>query len=91
MIGILINGPTMFTVQVRNQSVPSEQEIQRRQRLCTSLETYIRQSYPTARLEIFGSSANGFGTPQSDLDISMTFSDVSTTAGYHDGCFAIRF
>ena len=74
----------LCTAQVRTQSMPSEQEQQRRQRLCTWLETYIRQSYPTAQLQLFGSSCNGFGTPHSDLDVSMTFSDVSITAGYHD-------
>jgi len=37
------------------------------------LEKHIQQTYPAARLTLFGSSNNGFGFVNSDMDISMTF------------------
>jgi terminal uridylyltransferase len=33
----------------------------------------VQSIYPTARLTLFGSSANGFGFGESDLDICLTF------------------
>ena len=43
-----------------------------------NIENFIRhQAFPSARLTLFGSSCNGFGFRNSDLDICMTFEDCS--------------
>jgi terminal uridylyltransferase len=45
------------------------------------LEEFIREEIPNARLELFGSTKNGFGARFCDLDICMTFDDNATGEG----------
>ena len=52
---------------------PRDMEL--RQDITTKLELYIQEFYPTAKLELFGSSCNGFGLTKSDIDICLTFTD----------------
>ena len=53
---------------------PPAEEYRQRQDLLRGIETYIRyHGFPAARLTLFGSSCNGFGFRNSDLDICMTF------------------
>ncbi|CAB4006799.1 terminal uridylyltransferase 4-like isoform X1, partial [Paramuricea clavata] len=47
-------------------------EIRRRQFYLKTLETYIKDYLPDARLHLFGSSCNGFGFTGSDIDLCMT-------------------
>jgi hypothetical protein len=56
---------------------PKEPELRARDRLVKDLEFFIQQkcSFPTARIDVFGSSHNGFAFECSDLDISLTFTD----------------
>lgn len=42
------------------------------------MQTFIRASLPTANLELFGSTKNGFGLKGSDMDMCLTFSDNKT-------------
>ncbi|KAK7100580.1 terminal uridylyltransferase 7-like isoform X2 [Littorina saxatilis] len=51
---------------------PNEIQMQKRERVVKDLEHFIRQIYPDANFALFGSSCNGFGFYQSDLDICMT-------------------
>lgn len=47
-------------------------EVFYREKVLRNLESYIKRQYPEARLFLFGSSKNGFGFRNSDIDISMT-------------------
>jgi terminal uridylyltransferase len=49
-----------------------------RRRLRDEILADILLVYPTAKLEIFGSSGNGFGTLDSDLDLCMMLEGVTT-------------
>ncbi|KAF4533213.1 hypothetical protein B566_EDAN011851 [Ephemera danica] len=57
---------------------PTIQEIETRQSIVNDLEDYLRGSYPAVKLELFGSSCNGFGFHRSDLDICLTFKNNKT-------------
>ncbi|WAR24855.1 TUT7-like protein [Mya arenaria] len=51
----------------------SPSEIQERDAIRRNLEYHIKQTFQEAELKLFGSSMNGFGFHQSDLDICVTF------------------
>lgn len=48
--------------------------------LLYNLQKHIQYEFPDARLELFGSSCNGFGFTDSDLDICLTFVNKSGEA-----------
>ncbi|XP_061673530.1 terminal uridylyltransferase 7 [Syngnathoides biaculeatus] len=50
---------------------PDDVEVAIREWILRDLETFVRRQFPGARLQLFGSSKNGFGFRQSDLDICM--------------------
>jgi terminal uridylyltransferase len=52
--------------------------LKERKSIASDIEKYILQYYPTAKLELFGSSCNGFGLLKSDIDICLTFTDSET-------------
>ncbi|PIK49155.1 putative terminal uridylyltransferase 4 isoform X4 [Apostichopus japonicus] len=57
-------------------------EIEERNRIIVELEKYIQyHSSSSIKLDLFGSSVNGFGFQNSDLDICMTFKDNATGEG----------
>ncbi|XP_078070554.1 terminal uridylyltransferase 7-like isoform X3 [Mustelus asterias] len=61
---------------------PDRLEIQAREHILVKLEAFIRRELDAkAKLCLFGSSKNGFGFRQSDLDICMTFEDRETAEG----------
>ncbi|XP_062573267.1 terminal uridylyltransferase 4-like isoform X2 [Saccostrea cucullata] len=62
--------------RVPKDFAPSREEIRERETIRLELELFIQELYPTARLELFGSSNNGFGFRHSDLDLCMTFDDL---------------
>lgn len=51
----------------------SDEEVKRRKQFVKELENEVCKIYPDAHLCLFGSSTNGFGFKNSDLDICMTF------------------
>ncbi|TNM89494.1 hypothetical protein fugu_003728 [Takifugu bimaculatus] len=57
---------------------PDELEMGVRELILKDLETFIRRQFPAARLQLFGSSKNGFGFRQSDLDICMVLEGQET-------------
>lgn len=67
---------TQLSLQVFKENRPSEQCIAIRDRIVNDLELWLRRWFPTAKLQLFGSSLNGFGSATADLDICLTFSDV---------------
>uniref|UniRef100_A0A8D3AD64 CCHC-type domain-containing protein n=1 Tax=Scophthalmus maximus TaxID=52904 RepID=A0A8D3AD64_SCOMX len=52
---------------------PDELEVGVREHILQDLENFVRRQFAGARLQLFGSSKNGFGFRQSDLDICMVF------------------
>ena len=56
---------------------PHFQELRDRERIHNDLSRFIKKFWPKAELTLFGSSSNGFAFRHSDLDISLTFRDVS--------------
>uniref|UniRef100_UPI00398E38BB terminal uridylyltransferase 7-like n=1 Tax=Pristiophorus japonicus TaxID=55135 RepID=UPI00398E38BB len=61
---------------------PDPLEIQAREHILMKLEAFIRNELDAkAKLCLFGSSKNGFGFRQSDLDICMTFEDRESAEG----------
>ncbi|XP_076587284.1 terminal uridylyltransferase 7 [Chaetodon auriga] len=57
---------------------PGELEVGVREHILQDLETFVRRQFAGARLQLFGSSKNGFGFRQSDLDICMVLEGQET-------------
>ncbi|NXV80522.1 TUT7 uridylyltransferase, partial [Atlantisia rogersi] len=68
-------------VQCYHDFAPSIIEDQAREYIRQNLENFIRQDFPGTKLNLFGSSKNGFGFKQSDLDICMTIDGLETAEG----------
>ncbi|NWV30687.1 TUT7 uridylyltransferase, partial [Grantiella picta] len=68
-------------VQCYHDFAPNIVEDQAREHIRQSLEVFIRQDFPGTKLDLFGSSKNGFGFKQSDLDICMTIDGLETAEG----------
>ncbi|XP_074851247.1 terminal uridylyltransferase 7 isoform X2 [Carettochelys insculpta] len=68
-------------IQCYKDFAPNIIEDQAREHIRQNLESFIRQEFPGARLNLFGSSKNGFGFKQSDLDICMTVDGLETAEG----------
>ncbi|XP_074057034.1 terminal uridylyltransferase 7 [Macrotis lagotis] len=56
-------------------------EDQAREHIRQNLENFIKQEFTGTKLSLFGSSKNGFGFKQSDLDICMTIDGLETAEG----------
>ncbi|XP_068616839.1 terminal uridylyltransferase 7 [Brachionichthys hirsutus] len=57
--------------QCSTDFAPDELEVDVRECILQDLEAFIRRHFTGARLQLFGSSKNGFGFRQSDLDLCM--------------------
>nr|XP_030114337.3 terminal uridylyltransferase 7 [Taeniopygia guttata]XP_030114338.3 terminal uridylyltransferase 7 [Taeniopygia guttata]XP_030114342.3 terminal uridylyltransferase 7 [Taeniopygia guttata] len=68
-------------VQCYHDFAPNRVEDHAREHIRQSLEIFIRQDFPGTKLDLFGSSKNGFGFKQSDLDICMTIDGLETAEG----------
>ncbi|KAM6290065.1 terminal uridylyltransferase 7 [Aegotheles albertisi] len=68
-------------VQCYHDFAPNIVEDQAREHIRQNLENFIRQDFPGTKLSLFGSSKNGFGFKQSDLDICMTVDGLETAEG----------
>ncbi|XP_017661683.1 PREDICTED: terminal uridylyltransferase 7 isoform X3 [Lepidothrix coronata] len=68
-------------VQCYHDFAPNIVEDQAREHIRQNLEIFIRQDFPGTKLDLFGSSKNGFGFKQSDLDICMTIDGLQTAEG----------
>ncbi|XP_048045788.1 terminal uridylyltransferase 7 [Megalobrama amblycephala] len=60
---------------------PDDVEVKVREYILQDFETFLRCQVPGAKLALFGSSKNGFGFKQSDLDICMTLEGQDTAEG----------
>ncbi|XP_042733322.1 terminal uridylyltransferase 7 isoform X1 [Lagopus leucura] len=68
-------------VQCYQDFAPNIIEDQAREHIRQNLENFIRLEFPGTKLNLFGSSKNGFGFKQSDLDICMTMDGLETAEG----------
>nr|XP_006135950.1 terminal uridylyltransferase 7 isoform X2 [Pelodiscus sinensis] len=68
-------------IQCYKDFAPNIIEDQAREHIRQNLESFIRQEFLGTKLNLFGSSKNGFGFKQSDLDICMTFDGLETAEG----------
>ncbi|NWU99289.1 TUT7 uridylyltransferase, partial [Upupa epops] len=68
-------------VQCYHDFAPNIVEDRAREDIRQNLENFIRQEFPGTKLNLFGSSKNGFGFKQSDLDICMTTDGLETAEG----------
>ncbi|XP_041854762.1 terminal uridylyltransferase 4 isoform X2 [Melanotaenia boesemani] len=64
--------------QCYSDFAPDELEVGVREHILQDLETFVRRHFSGARLQLFGSSKNGFGFRQSDLDICMVLEGQET-------------
>ncbi|XP_059405665.1 terminal uridylyltransferase 7 isoform X1 [Carassius carassius] len=60
---------------------PDDVEVKVREHILQDIENFLRCQVPGAKLVLFGSSKNGFGFKQSDLDICMTLEGQDTAEG----------
>uniref|UniRef100_A0A673WTZ1 Terminal uridylyltransferase 7-like n=1 Tax=Salmo trutta TaxID=8032 RepID=A0A673WTZ1_SALTR len=60
---------------------PDEVELGVREHILLDLESFVKRQFTGARLRLFGSSKNGFGFKQSDLDICMVLDGQETAEG----------
>ncbi|KAJ8285435.1 hypothetical protein GJAV_G00026760 [Gymnothorax javanicus] len=74
-------------VQCFRDFAPDELEERVREHILQDLERHIRGQFEGAKLQLFGSSKNGFGFKQSDLDICMVLEGRETAEGLD--CIAI--
>ena len=58
---------------------PGKSEIEARAAVTEELGHYVRKTWPSAHLALFGSSCNGFIFKNSDLDLSLRFRDFKSS------------
>ncbi|XP_037706859.1 terminal uridylyltransferase 7 isoform X2 [Choloepus didactylus] len=68
-------------IQCYRDFSPTILEEQAREHIRQHLENFIKQEFPGTKLSLFGSSKNGFGFKQSDLDVCMTINGRETAEG----------
>nr|XP_004672399.1 terminal uridylyltransferase 7 isoform X2 [Jaculus jaculus] len=68
-------------IQCYQDFSPTILEDQAREHIRQNLESFIKQDFPGTKLSLFGSSKNGFGFKQSDLDVCMTINGHETAEG----------
>ncbi|KAM3181705.1 hypothetical protein ACTXT7_013839 [Hymenolepis weldensis] len=61
---------------------PHPSAIEQQRNFVNKLNEFFQKHFPGSHLEIFGSSANGFESISSDLDITLLFSPDSEEASY---------
>uniref|UniRef100_A0A8C9TX98 RNA uridylyltransferase n=1 Tax=Scleropages formosus TaxID=113540 RepID=A0A8C9TX98_SCLFO len=68
-------------IQCYRDFAPDDLEEKVREHILQDLEKFIRHQFEGAKLRLFGSSKNGFGFKQSDLDICMVLEGQETSEG----------
>ncbi|XP_011069389.1 UTP:RNA uridylyltransferase 1-like [Sesamum indicum] len=62
-------------LEVFESLMPSEEEKVKQKQLLTVLEKLVTKEWPDARLYLYGSCANSFGFPKSDIDVCLLIED----------------
>ena len=66
---------TKICLKIQEDCQQNREEEKLRNELLDSLDRIIKEKYINVKLDLFGSSNNGFGMKKSDLDICLTFKD----------------
>lgn len=64
----MLNAPLLALFE---SLIPSDEEKLKQKQLLTLLENLVRKEWPNARLFLYGSCANSFGFPKSDVDVCL--------------------
>ncbi|KAK2972547.1 hypothetical protein RJ640_014271 [Escallonia rubra] len=56
--------------------IPAEEEKAKQKQLLLLLEKHVAKEWPEARLYLYGSCANSFGFPRSDIDVCLAMEDA---------------
>ncbi|KAL8160131.1 hypothetical protein V2J09_001668, partial [Rumex salicifolius] len=62
-------------LEVFESLIPVEEEKAKQKQLFTRLQMLVCKEWPSARLFLYGSCANSFGFPKSDLDVCLAIGD----------------
>ncbi|XP_019059767.1 PREDICTED: UTP:RNA uridylyltransferase 1-like [Tarenaya hassleriana] len=55
---------------------PAEEELEKQKQLLALLERLVSKEWPQAKLYLYGSCANSFGFPKSDIDVCLAIEDA---------------
>lgn len=55
--------------------IPAEEELEKQRQLMAQLENLVSKEWPHAKLYLYGSCANSFGFPKSDIDVCLAIED----------------
>uniref|UniRef100_A0A1J3HW19 RNA uridylyltransferase n=1 Tax=Noccaea caerulescens TaxID=107243 RepID=A0A1J3HW19_NOCCA len=55
--------------------IPAEEELEKQKQLMAQLEKLVAKEWPHAKLYLYGSCANSFGFPKSDIDVCLAIED----------------
>ncbi|CDY27369.1 BnaC04g50360D [Brassica napus] len=55
--------------------IPAEEELEKQKQLMAKLDSLVSKEWPNAKLYLYGSCANSFGFPKSDIDVCLAIDD----------------
>ncbi|KAG2309685.1 hypothetical protein Bca52824_029433 [Brassica carinata] len=55
--------------------IPAEEELEKQKQLMSKLDNLVAKEWPNAKLYLYGSCANSFGFPKSDIDVCLAIED----------------
>ncbi|CAH8392383.1 unnamed protein product [Eruca vesicaria subsp. sativa] len=55
--------------------IPAEEELEKQKQLMAKLDNLVAKEWPNAKLYLYGSCANSFGFPKSDIDVCLAIED----------------
>ncbi|KAJ0259162.1 UTP:RNA uridylyltransferase 1 [Hirschfeldia incana] len=62
-------------IAVYKSLIPAEEELEKQKQLMAKLDNLVAQEWPNAKLYLYGSCANSFGFPKSDIDVCLAIED----------------
>ncbi|CAN8286274.1 unnamed protein product [Cochlearia groenlandica] len=58
-------------IAVYKSLIPAEEELEKQKQLMVKLDRLVAKEWPRAKLYLYGSCANSFGFPKSDIDVCL--------------------
>jgi predicted nucleotidyltransferase len=58
-------------IAIYKSLIPAEEELEKQRQLMAHLENLVAKEWPHAKLYLYGSCANSFGFPKSDIDVCL--------------------
>ncbi|KAF8088283.1 hypothetical protein N665_0546s0015 [Sinapis alba] len=62
-------------IAVYKSLIPAEEELNKQKQLMAKLDNLVAKEWPNAKLYLYGSCANSFGFPKSDIDVCLATED----------------